>query len=390
MCVSILLPFEVIQPSEILSEHTEWVYFFLVLIFFVSIAGVTLRRHFSKPYVKPLVISVGLMLTVGVFQMRDLLVAIFEGWGAFGSILLLIMAAFMPYGLCRGLGMQPRRAAYITYILLYILSWVRFPQIYHALANKNLGLLNLALLILFFVAVYKTVRLPKSVKDLASGVETANSRFVPEIERGIDAQGKEQRLIKKGGLKNTKVEIKTIDDIEKALSEIQNIVQQHQNNIPREERERMALILREMAKKEDIFVGSVRHVQELIRRSGTLDEAQIKALRDRVTKVSGNEQEMINAEIAREEEKLRIESAVLELGQRLEQDMGSFNGLVRQAMECVRAAAYPYDAKPYLSNAESVLRTISRILKEVKKLERKLVRLTKAEKRLLKEERHSA
>ncbi|MDY6839627.1 MAG: hypothetical protein SWH78_16820 [Thermodesulfobacteriota bacterium] len=387
MSVSILLPFEVIQPSEILSEHAEWVYFFLVLIFFVSIAGVTLRRHFSKPYVKPLVISVGLMLTVGVFQVRDLLVSIFEGWGALGSILLLIMAAFIPYGLCRGFGMQSRRAVYVTYTLLYILSWVKFPEIYHALANKNLGLLNLALLILFFVAAYKSVRLPKSVRDLASGVETASSPFEPEIEREIDVQKKEQWLIKKRGLKNTKLEIKTIDDIEKALSEIQSIVDQHRNNIPREERERMAVILGEMAKKEDVFVRSIQHVQEIIRRSGTLDEAQIEALRDRVTRVSGKEQEMIYAEIAREEEKLKIESAALALGQRLRRDLDAFNGFVTRAMECVRAAPYPYDAKPHLSSAESVLNCISKTLKTVKSLERKLLRLTSAERNLLKKER---
>ena len=90
MSLSILLPFDVIQPSEILSEHTEWLYFCLVLIFFVSIAGVTLRRHFKKPYIKPLTISVGLMLTVGVFQMRGMLISIFEGFGALGSILLLL------------------------------------------------------------------------------------------------------------------------------------------------------------------------------------------------------------------------------------------------------------------------------------------------------------
>jgi hypothetical protein len=384
---SLLLPFDVIQPSEILSEHAEWVYFFLVLIFFVSIAGITLRRHFSKPYVKPLVISVGLMLTVGVFQVRDLLIAVFEGWGALGSILLLIMAAFIPYGLCRGFGMQARRAVYVTYILLYILSWAKFPQIYHALADKNLGLLNLALLILFFVAIYKTVRLPRSVRDLASGVETANSPFEPEIEREIDLQSKEKRLIKKGGLKNTKLEIKTISDIEKALSEIQSIVEQHRNNIPREERERMAVILREIAKKEDVFVRSIQDVQEVIQRTGTVDEAQLKDLRERVTKVSGKEQEIIKAEIDREEEKLRIESAVLELGQRLQQDLDSFNGFVRQAMECVRAA-YPYDARSPLSKAESVLNHISKTLKNVKSAERRLARLTSAERDLLKKEKH--
>jgi hypothetical protein len=53
-------------------------------VFFISVAGIALRRHFDRPYVKPLIISVGLMLTVGVFVYKDWLRAIIEGWGVRG------------------------------------------------------------------------------------------------------------------------------------------------------------------------------------------------------------------------------------------------------------------------------------------------------------------
>jgi hypothetical protein len=110
---SLLSPFDQIQPSEILSQYSEWIYFTLILVFFISISGITLRKHFDKPYVKPLIISAGLMMTIGVFMYKQYVKVIFEGWGILGTILLVIMAATIPYGLCRGFGMSSIRAFFL-------------------------------------------------------------------------------------------------------------------------------------------------------------------------------------------------------------------------------------------------------------------------------------
>jgi hypothetical protein len=385
-----LFPFDTVQPTEILSDYSEWVYFTLVLVFFISVAGITLRRHFSKPYVKPLIVSVGLMLTVGVFKTKRWLVSIFEGWGILGSVLLVIMAATIPYGLCRGFGMRAGKAFYLTYILFYILSWVKLPEIYHTLADQNLGLVNLALLILFFVAVFKTVKFGKSAPFSASDMAASASPFEHEIDREADIQGKERKLMKKGALKTTKLEIKTIDDIAEALAEIRTIVEQHRNNIPRKERERIALMLKDISKKEDIFIQGLHNLQKTFQRLGKVDEQQLRDLRERLSKVSGKEKEIVSAEITREEEKLTIEHATVELEQRLKQGVSSFNKSVGVAMDYIKAGAYPYDAKPYLGQAESILKDISKVLKEMKAFEKKLLGLTKAEKKLLKEEREAA
>ena len=153
MSVAMFAPLNNIRPSDFLNQYSEWIYFTLILVFFISIAGLTLRKHFEKPYVKPLIITVGLMMTVGVFMMREKLVLIFQGWGILGTILLVFVAATIPYGLCRGFGMPANRAFYVVYILFYILSWVKFPEVYYYLGDHNMGLVNLAHLILFFIAV---------------------------------------------------------------------------------------------------------------------------------------------------------------------------------------------------------------------------------------------
>ena len=134
---------------------SEWIYFTLMLVFFISIAGITLRKHFDKPYVKPLIISVGLMLTIGIFKFKISLVSIFEGWGILGTVLLGIVASTIPYSLSRGFGLSKSKAFYLTYILFYILSWLQYPDIYYFFGDNNLGLVNLGLLILFIVAIFK-------------------------------------------------------------------------------------------------------------------------------------------------------------------------------------------------------------------------------------------
>src|SRR5210317_866554 len=177
---SLLFPLNQIKPTQFLSEYSEWIYFTLILVFFISVAGITLRKHFDRPYIKPLIISVGLMLTVGVFMFKNQLVMIFEGWGILGLVLLVFLVATIPFGLCRGYGMPTKKAVYLTYILIYIVAWFKFPVFFYSLANRNLGLVNLGLLILFFVAVFKMIPLDKTKRNLARDIVNS-SPFKPEI-----------------------------------------------------------------------------------------------------------------------------------------------------------------------------------------------------------------
>jgi hypothetical protein len=68
------------------------------------------------------------------------------------------MAGVIPFGLCRGFGMPAPKAFYLSYILLYILSWLKFSQVYEALGQRNLGIVNLGLLALFIFSVFKVVK----------------------------------------------------------------------------------------------------------------------------------------------------------------------------------------------------------------------------------------
>ena len=389
MASSLLLPLDQIKPSQVLAQYSEWIYFTLVLVFFVSLSGVALRKHFERPYVKPLIISVGLMLTFSVFKYRGRLTAIFEGWGILGTILLVVIVGVIPFGLARGFGLPGGKAFCLTYILFYIISWVKFPEIYHILADQNLGLVNLGLLVLFFVAIFKLVKFGK-LPSLGSPKFAGGSPFRAEINREIEIEGDESKLVKRQAEKMTKIEIRSIEDIAEALAEIQQIIETHRNNLPKEERERIGYILKEISKKEDLFAKSVQNLRKLFQRIDITDFKELQELKERLAKVDDKERQIVKAEIREEEEKIRIEKTILEYETRLGQYLKSFNAFLMEAVDHIRGSPYPYDANTPLAKARTVLKEILEMTKETKALEDKLIRLTKSEKKLLKKERKTA
>jgi len=387
--MSVLSPLDNIRPSDLLGQYSEWIYFTLVLIFFVSIAGLTLRKHFEKPYVKPLIISVGLMMTVGVFMMREKLTMIFQGWGILGTLLLAFVAATIPYGLCRGFGMQASRAFYVVYALFYILSWVKFPYVYYYLADHNMGLVNLGLLIVFFYAVYKMIPMGESRTNLSSGFSVA-SPFKREVGQEIRNQNIELKTFKKEESKVARAELKTITDIEESLVGMIRIIEANNANLTTPERKRIADILNEISRKENLFLKPLQNLKQILQRARILDDKEIKEMKARFNRTTGNEKQTLGNEIIIEEEKIKAETNIMILERRFEQTLLSFNALVRQSIQILNGTTYPADAIAVLSKARLALKDAAGIIDEMKRYENKLLQLTKDEKILLKDEKKTA
>lgn len=387
--MSMLSPLDNIRPSDLLAQYTEWIYFTLVLIFFIAVAGIALRRHFEKPYVKPLIISTGLILTVGVLMMRDTLAMIFEGWGLIGTMLLVFIAATIPYGLCRGFGMPANRSFFIVYAIFYILAWVKFPAAFYYLGDHNMGLANLGLLILFIYAIYKLLPTWKSKTDLASGFN-AESPLKKEINHEIDTQEIELKAVEQQERYFAKAELKTITDIEESLARMVQVIETNKTSLNTQDRKMIAKALTDISKKEDLFLKPLRNLKPIIQRLTILDDKQIKELKARLGRTKGKGKEALGREIMLEEEKIIVDTRIMALEQRLEQTLGSFNSMIRQSIQVLNSAAYPADAIPDLSKARLVLKDVANIIAEMKRSEDKLLELTKAEKNLLKDERNAA
>ena len=370
---------DILKPSEILARYTEWIYFTVLLVFFISIAGITLRKHFTKPYVRPLIISVGLMLTVGVFMMRERIANIFEGWGMLGTILLVFMAATVPYGLCRGFGMAAARAFHLTFILFYILSWFKFPEAYYNLGERNLGLVNLGLLILFIVSLYKIFQFHRP-RGLT--VRSITNPFRAKVEQEIAMEDRERRVVFQEAGKSTEIQLHTVDDIASELGEIQKTVENHRNSLPREARETIVRTLKTISSKEALFKNKLAHLKKVFRRLETLDMNQLKELKDRLTKLSGKERGVLLSEISREEGKINLEQTVMGTELRLEQHLQAFSRFLEAAMEKMQAG-YPYESTPYLAKARVLLKDLSGMIQDIRDLENKITGLIKTEKGLL-------
>jgi hypothetical protein len=285
--------------------------------------------------------------------------------------------------------MPAKKAVYLTYILLYIVAWFKFPVFYHSLASHNLGLVNLGLLILFFVAVIKMIPLGKSRKNLARGL-VDKSPFRPEIKQEMEIQNNEKKLVKNQAIKITKFESRTTKDMAEALAEIQRIIETNKNNLSREEREKITSILQNLSNKENIFKRGLWSLQKKFQQISTIDAKQFENLKERVKKASEKERQILKAELEREEGKIRIEKIIFDLEERLNQYIASFNKFLGQSVEQLGRPENLFEVKDNLAKARVVLNDISEMLKETKSLEEKLVELTKAEKRLLNKEKETA
>jgi len=379
-------PLDHMNPSQILRDYDEWVYFTLVLVFFISVSGLVLRRHFDKSYVKPLVVSVGLMLTVGLFRFKETMVVLFEGWGIVGTVLMVMVVAVIPYGLTRTFGMPAGRTFYLTYVFFYILSWVKFSAVYTYLGERNLGLVNLALLVFFFYALYKTLFFKKGGVDLNKGGERAGI-FEKTIDNEIRSEERERQWLGQNAEKISEMEIGTILQIQKAIEEIEQIIGRHLNNLSDKDRRQISDLLNKIVQSEGVINKGVRDLEEIVTKAKILDNNQMQEMRSRYEKASGKKKKLLKIEIEEEERKREIEKRIGALINRFLQQTGLFHAELEVSIGHMRNSAYPLDALSNLTKAREALREMVRIQKRMEKRQADLINISKIESKVLKKEK---
>ena len=388
MSEALLYPLDRIHPDQLLSQYSDLIYFTLLLVFFISLAGITLRKHFDRPYVKPLIISVGIMLTVGVFMYKERLVQIFEGWGIVGLILLVILVATIPFNLCRGYGMPAKKAFYLTYILFYIVAWVSFPNFFYSLAAQNLGLVNLGLLVVFVAAVIKMVPLKKNISFVDRWKK--EGPFKSDIQKNIQLEKKEKNLVKSKIGHVLKFEVRTIQDMAEALAQIQRLVELQHDNLTDEERKKVADYLKKISSKENLLKEALLNFQKTSQQIGLMDEKQLRDLKGRAEKANDKEKQILVAEIEREEQKLRIQNNIRNISDNLPKSIEAFNQSISAAVENLKGPKYYYSVKEGMAKARLALQEIFEMLQRTQDLEKRLLRLSNAERDLLKKEKQIA
>ena len=388
MSGSLFSPLADISPGQIISQYSEWIYLALVVCFFIAISGLALRSHFDRPYVKPLIITVGLGMAFAVFKNRRVLTMIFEGWQTLGSILLVCLTAAIPFSLARGFGMGKARATWLTYALLYLISWAHMPGFHQGLNERGLGLLSLVMFILFLYALYRVVR------GSGSRIPTFPARKgvseIPEIKREADIEKVEARELKKEAAPLTVKEIRSIEEIEKALVDLHDRLFSGEAGQSPQYRESLARQIEAVMGKGHLFKVNLLRLDKIFKRIGVLDEGQLREKKVRLKNVSDKERKILKVELQRQEEIVLIERTVRELERRLGLNLESFEKALAGALSFVRRASNVHEAGALLLEARRTLKAMRSIVLSLKDLENRMIHIIKFERSLLGKERKAA
>ena len=402
-------PLEMFDLQGFLTRHTDWLYFALIVALFISIAGITLKKHFDQPYVKPLIITAGLILAVAAFRNKHVLSLIFNGWGTLGYVLLLLIAAMIPYGLAKGFGLPTSKAAWLTYILMYFIAWASFPDLFAMLSDRGMALLNLALFILFFVAIWKVFRLrlksatlpnsseikeitkPKPKADSIPAIgENANPDPLTNVEQVERASQAEKQELEHEAAPITFQEIKSIDELETAFNDILKTLKNKWQKLERSDREHIAQRLAWATRQENVFFGNLQKLEKIFKKIKFLDSKELSQLRIRANSATADTKRIIKAELMREKEKHIIYEALQELGGRLRTSWGNFVMYLNAAMNALHENRTATDALSNFYLAKKTLKNMKTILLSLSDLEKRMITILKEERNLLRKEKKAA
>lgn len=385
---SLFQPLLALRPGQILAEYSEWIYFALVVFFFISVAGLALRKHFERPYVRPLIIVVGLAMAFAVFRNRRILALIFEGWGTLGSILLVCLTAAIPFNLARGFGMGKSRAFWLTYILLYLISWAHLPEFYQALADRGLGLVNVVLLLLFIFAVFKLFSSGGRGNWGAWAAQEKEDKANLEQETRQDLA--EEKELEQAAAPLTFKEIKSVEDMEAVLRDLEDHLHAAGSGRSRQSHADLIRQVQALSGKEQIFKINLARLDKIFKRLGVADEQQLKEKRTRLKKAKGEERKILKAELQRQEEIVLIERTVRELERRMAANLKAFDKALAETVRVLRQSPYMRDAAPLVFKAGRELKNVRAIVLSLKDLEERMVHIVKFERNLLGKEKKAA
>lgn len=370
------LPFDPNMPGEILQAYREWIYLAVLLAFFISLAGVTLRKHFDRAYVKPLVVATGLMLTFGAFMARSWLVKLFDMAGSFGLMLLAFMLAFFCFSLMKGFGMPPARAFHATYVLTYLVAWVHMPSFFYHLNQIGLGIVNLVLVVMLFISAWQLI---KSIR-LAPGRYQQPSDLPPDSPVSLSMRKEEarqtdfeQKGIEKVAAPMTIVEFKSAEDILTALTDIRNELKKVGASLDPMQKNILRNLLGQIKDKAKLFQGNADKLLRVLGRMQVVDSRSLQALEKKRKASKGNSKDSLTEKLKLEQGRIVLDEAVRDLEKRLSHNLRDFRRAVDQAIKCLDRTSDVSVPLKHIQEAMSFCKNMLNILAGMKDLERNLV-----------------
>ena len=383
-------PFTYIKPGPFISEYSDWILFSLLLVLFISAAGIGLHKRFQgNQYLKPLIISLGLLMATGTYYSiyRGWLYLNMEGFGFFGAIIVLLLIFFILFGMIRGYGMRLSNALPIAFSLFYISLWAVSPNIFDTIA-QIFPLLNGILLIIFIASVIKSIsaffRYSKS--PLSSATKLSRSEIhqpdEPEIEDEVNFEEKERHDIRSGTMKLSLQEIKSVDQIDRYLKKILKILKSTDVLTP-DQKDQISTNLKNIGQVKIHFQEGLDRLNQHIKIYKAGDRNEINELRKRFSKVKDKKKKTeIEHEWTFERKKLEIFDFINAYSSKITVFLDTFDSLIRNAVNHIERNN-PKEAINPIKTARKYLKQTGDILKKLVKYEIYILRLSETEEKEL-------
>ena len=395
--IDLLSPFRNISPGQFISRYSDWILFTLLIFFFWSVVTIALKKRFgdSRAF-RFLATSTALMLSVGTYYMiyKGKLHLSLEGLGMFGAMLILIIIFFILFGLQRNFGMKVSISLPLGFVLFYISIFALAPSVMTNVQNV-FQLAKPIMGVLFAVSLFRliTAFFRHSKPDLLKIGKTLEKKTIlpkddPEIIHEIQDDKNEIKLLKGKTLKLTKMEIRTIDDIEHSLIQLIKLIKERDKNITQEETSQISQILSQISKKENILLGSMPILKKQAEIYKSKHRKDITELERRLHETINNppQQNLIRQEIGFQKRMIEVLDFIETYENRIPEFTQTLNQAISKAILKLKSI-HPHECLEYLNYARKEIESIKHVLKKQKELEKYVLSLNKKTIKDLKKEK---
>jgi len=395
--IDLLSSFRNISPGQFINRYSDWILFTLLIFFFWSVITIALKKRFGDTKASRfLATSTALMLAVGTYYMiyKGKLHLSLAGLGMFGAMLIMIVIFFILFGLQRSYGMKISISLPLGFVLFYISLFALTPNIMTNI-QKIFPLAKPIMAILFAVSLYRLVTAffrhsKPNLKTVGKELEKApiHPEDEPEINHELKDDKKEGKLLKKKTIKLTKLEIHTIDDIEKYLSHMMHLIKQKDKDITQEETHEISQILKHISDKENILLRSMpilKRQAEIFKLKHRKDISELEK-RYHEAKDNPKQQKLIREELSYQKRMIEVLDFIEKYENKIVEFTQNLNQTLSKAMQKLRSL-YPHECLEYLENAHKQIVSMKHIFKKQKELEKYVLSLNKKTMKDLKKEK---
>lgn len=388
------------KPGPFLTKYFDWIFFTILVILFISLVNVALSRHFANSRARrTLVISVGLLLSIPLYMAiyKGKIHIAIEGIAMYAILLIFIIFFFVLYIVLKAFIRNRDDIAFaLSYCIICLITWRMSSDFFKMIADSipfvNGGIW-LVFIISFIYLLYRGISyiMTKSKSPFKAAKSLQSTHFASpddvEIEKEIRQDKQETKLIKGKTMRLTKVEIKTLEDIERHLNEMIAVIKNRGQNIDQNEIAQLTTTLRQIARNENIMKRGMDLIKRYIMAYKNLHRKDIGQLEKRLTETQdAKKRKTIEEELTYQKKMIEALKFMDAYESKVQDFTRSFNQLLYTAMQKLKTIQ-PNDAIIYMEKAKDGIHQMRSIYEKQHDIEKYLLTLNKKTIRDLKKEK---